>query len=223
VATELTMAQARKNSSARFDPAVEAALRRYGGGVELRGLRRVMVLRSPLPPPVRKALAARRDALMTALLPASAAEAERLVSQLWLAIPARAMGEEGLLAALDVYAVGLAGEPLFAVREACQAVVDRGDRWRPGLPELLALARRAAAGPRWELARVEMALAGEVEVSPSAEERARVMAAMAALRRGLAEGEVAGAVEPSSGASRHPEAARFAAGAPRAGEGEEAA
>jgi len=218
VNTRPTVLSDRKRPGApEFDRAAETALRRYGGTVENRGGGAVVVLPAALPGPERETLERRRGELAMALMPAAVDEAARMVIRLFRLITL-ATAEEGELRALVAdYAAALATEPLFAIAGACRAVVDRGDRFRPGLPELLALARKAAAGARRELRRIELTLTAEVEPPPGPEERARVLAGFRALRRELAEREAAPAAEaaPSSGASRHL--------LPRAGEGTSAA
>ena len=124
------------------------------------------------------------------------------VTSLYGMIPmGRDDGEAATLDTVELIAKGLVSEPLWAIKAACRRVLDSGTRFRPGAPELLALARADSLPFRREAAEIARLLGAKVLRTPPPEERARVAAGFSAL---LAEFPPAQAQQPARGRAEGP-------------------
>lgn len=133
--------------------------------------------------PERRGLTARAEDLIAALRPADRDDVKRRIAKLFgMSNFVVGMDAETAASLVDDYAKAMATQPLWAVDSACRAVIASGAKFRPGVPEFLALARKAADPFRTELASINSVLNARVYRVPDASERQRVKTAFAGLK-----------------------------------------
>lgn len=127
--------------------------------------------------PERRGLMARGEDLIAALRSADRDDVKRRIAKLFgMSNFVVGMDAETVTDLVCDYAKVMATQPLWAVDSACRAVIASGAKFRPGAPELLALARRAADPFRAELASINSVLNARVYRVPDQSERQRVKA-----------------------------------------------
>jgi hypothetical protein len=101
---------------------------------------------------------------------------KRRIAKLFGLFGPMGMDAETVADLVNDYTKVMAPQPLWAVDSACRSVIASGTKFRPGAPELLALARKAADPFRTELASINSVLNAGVYRVPEASERQRVKA-----------------------------------------------
>jgi hypothetical protein len=127
--------------------------------------------------PERRGLTARSEDLIAALRPADREDVKRRIAKLFgMSNFVVGMDAETAADLVGDYAKVMATQPLWAVDSACRSVIASGAKFRPGAPELLAMARRASDPFRTELVSINSVLNARVYRVPDQSERQRVKA-----------------------------------------------
>src|SRR5581483_5205335 len=151
-------------------------------------------LSASLPGETRAAMQRRRDLLGEALQPAHLGGLEALIAETLICFPvSRRQSKEEAQIVVRRYALALAEQPLWAVREACRLVSEGripglNPDFEPTVPRLAQIARSIALPRKTELQRLTRLLKATAHHQPSTEEKARVGQGLVDLRRRLAGG-----------------------------------
>jgi hypothetical protein len=129
----------------------------------------------------RRALELRREALGAGVGGGDIESIKRSIARLFGLMPVVGLDADNAEVTVTEYARVLSLQPLWAVNAACRAVLDSGAKFRPGAPELLALAREKGRAIHAEANKITRVLSAKVYHTPTAAERERIRVGFADL------------------------------------------